>query len=270
MTETNETTSLLTAHECENGRVESHRHGTSHADSNSDQPVHSEKTTVVLCGLFIILFQFADILRFAPSLHLLELGYCRDYYHEHDPRLIDPVGQIPERFCKVREIQEDLSSIRAWLGFVEGLVDFAQDAHCFEGFFWKTFPIDAIVISPMLRAVGGGAPVASAVILAIVASAVPASKRSSAFFLMGAAELVTEMIMPLVSTAFLSNGFVYTPILLGFVFEGLALLAIYHVPVDTCIAHSGERLPTNAQRNDGQHASQTSFADVKSDRLKYL
>jgi hypothetical protein len=77
---------------------------------------------VILCGLFVILFQFADILRFAPSLHLLELGYCKNYYLEHDPRLIDSAGHIPERLCKLQEIQEDLSSIRAWLGFVEGLV----------------------------------------------------------------------------------------------------------------------------------------------------
>ena len=78
--------------------------------------------TVVLCGLFIILFQFADILRFAPSLQLLELGYCRRYYLEHDPSLIDSVGHVPERFCKQREIQENLSAMRAWLGFIEGLV----------------------------------------------------------------------------------------------------------------------------------------------------
>ncbi|CAD0108002.1 unnamed protein product, partial [Aureobasidium uvarum] len=257
MTETNETTSLLTAHEREDGRDESHYRETTHTVSDSSQLTHSGNATVILCGLFILLFQFADILRFAPSLHLLELGYCRNYYLEHDPRSIDPVGHIPERLCKVREVQENLSSIRAWLGFVEGLV----------GFFWKTFPIDAIVVSPMLRAVGGGAPVASAVILAIVASSVPAS---SVFFLMGAAELVTEMIMPLVSTAFLSYGFVYTPILLGFVFEGLAILAIYHVPVDTRIVLSGEGLPIDAQQNDSQYSLQTGITDVKSDRLKYL
>jgi hypothetical protein len=122
MTEANETTSLLTAHECRNQSVENHRREPTYIDGNSDQFTRSGKTTVMLCGLFTILFQFADILRFAPSLHLLELGYCRDYYLEHDPRSIEPIGHIPERFCKVQEIQENLSSMRAWLGFVEGLV----------------------------------------------------------------------------------------------------------------------------------------------------
>jgi len=76
---------------------------------------------------------------------------------------------------------------------------------------------------------------------------------------MGAAELITEMIMPLVSTAFLSNDFVYTPLFLGFLFEGLALLAIYHVPLDTGRAHS-EELPVA----DG------SSGHGKGDRFKYL
>jgi len=65
--------------------------------------------------------------------------------------------------------------------------------------------------------------------------------------------------MPLVSTAFLSNGFVYTPLFLGFLFEGLALLAIYHVPLDTCKAHSAE--PLVADESSG---------DSKGNRFKYL
>lgn len=122
MTESNDTTSLLPAHECRAQRIESHRRETTYTDGNTDQFTRSGKTTVMLCGLFIILFQFADILRFAPSLQLFELGYCRKYYLEHDPRLIDSAGRIPERFCKLQEIQEKLSLMRAWLGFVEGLV----------------------------------------------------------------------------------------------------------------------------------------------------
>ena len=94
--------------------------------------------------------------------------------------------------------------------------------------------------------------------------------RSSVFLLMGAAELITEMIMPLISTAFLSNGFIYTPMFLGFFFEGLALLAIYLVPLDTGIARSEEPPLGNVQQSDGQHSSRTSFGDVKGDKIKRL
>ena len=76
--------------------------------------------------------------------------------------------------------------------------------------------------------------------------------------------------MPLVSTAFLSNGFVYTPIFLGFAFEGLALLAIYYVPVDTCIAPLEASLPTGTQQYDSQNVSQASSGAVKSNILESL
>jgi hypothetical protein len=52
-----------------------------------------------------------------------------------------------------------------------------KNANHILGYFWKTFPIDAIVVSPMLRAIGGGAPVCSAVVLALVANAVPTAER---------------------------------------------------------------------------------------------
>jgi hypothetical protein len=122
MTEENETTRLLPAHENGDSQVESTNCEPPNKDSNSDQLTRSGVTTVVLCCLFIILFEFADILRFTPSLHLLELGYCRRYYSKHNSGLIDSHGNIPERFCKLPEIQEDLASMRGWFGSIEGLI----------------------------------------------------------------------------------------------------------------------------------------------------
>jgi hypothetical protein len=123
MTEPSETTSLIAVNGRRNESNESGcRHGTNHTDGNPDKFTYSGRTTVMLCGVFIIFFQFADILRFAPSLQLLELAYCRNYYSKHNPGLIDHAGHVPEHFCKLRDIQEHLSSTRAWLGFVEGVV----------------------------------------------------------------------------------------------------------------------------------------------------
>jgi hypothetical protein len=87
---------------------------------------------------------------------------------------------------------------------------------------------------------------------------------------MSASGLITEMIMPLVSTALLSNGFVYTPFFLGFVFEGLALLAIYNVPIDTGAVQSGEPTMDSMRQNDDEHPPSTGFGDSKGGRFKYL
>jgi hypothetical protein len=89
---------------------------------------------------------------------------------------------------------------------------------------------------------------------------------------MSASGLVTEMIMPLASTALLSNGFVYTPFFLGFVFEGLALLAIYNVPIDTATVRSGDSSMTSSSMpsGDDEHPLGSGFGDPKSGKLEYL
>jgi hypothetical protein len=89
---------------------------------------------------------------------------------------------------------------------------------------------------------------------------------------MSASGLVTEMIMPLVSTALLSNGFYHTPFFLGFVFEGLALLAIYNVPIDTATVRSKEPPMTGSTMpsGDDEELLETGFGDSKSGKLEYL
>ncbi|KAF4551452.1 MFS efflux pump-like protein [Elsinoe fawcettii] len=229
--------------------------------SEAEEPwTRTHKATVILAALFVICFQIADILRFTPSMRLYELGLCRRYYQQHDPSLISPDGHVAEQYCKISSIQEDLSALKGWMSTLEGLVGLilvlpygalaevkgaklvamlnlaGYALFCawtlVVCFFWETLPIELVALAPLFRAVGGGAPVASAVTLAIVANAAPSSKRSTMFFFMGAAELVTEMIAPLMSTAFLAKGFIYTPILLGFIFEALAFVMIHAVPMD--------------------------------------
>ncbi|THY13735.1 hypothetical protein D6D00_10053 [Aureobasidium pullulans] len=268
MTALTETTSLLPPRDTENQPANIHEAATRSLSKDADIFTRAGKLTILLAGISTVMFQFADILRFAPSMRLFELGYCRQYYPKHNQGFIDAGGNVSEHLCKIGEVQEQLSLLKAWLGTSEGavglllvtpygmlaevkggrfvaglnLIGYAlssllllreQRLINLSSFCWIVFPINAIVVSPLLRAIGGGAPISSAVILATVANAAPTSERSTVFFLMGAAELVTEMIMPLISAAFMSKGFIYSLVMLGFVFEALALIAVYAIPLDT-------------------------------------
>jgi hypothetical protein len=70
---------------------------------------------------------------------------------------------------------------------------------------------------------------------------------------MGAAELVTGMIMPLISAAFMSKGFIYSLIMLGFV-EALALIAVYAIPLDTVKKSSTEYQEIDQQESQDQQS----------------
>lgn len=76
--------------------------------------------------------------------------------------------------------------------------------------------------------------------------------------------------MPVVSTTFLSKGFVYTPIFLGFVFEGLALVAIRKVPLDTGVKHSQVTPVTDIPQNDNQNLPTARVGDADIERPGFL
>jgi len=50
-----------------------------------------------------------------PLNRVIELRYCKEYYQQHDPSVIGPDGSVPEKLCKINEVQKKL----AWL---EGVI----------------------------------------------------------------------------------------------------------------------------------------------------
>ncbi|KAF2152473.1 hypothetical protein K461DRAFT_321471 [Myriangium duriaei CBS 260.36] len=235
-----------------------------HQSAGDDPPMlwtRAEKTTILLVACGGVFGQLADILRFAPSMQLFELGYCRRYYLETGPALVGSDGSVLEHYCKLSSIQEDLSWLKARQTTIEGLigmilvlpygslaevtgarfvVQLNTIGHALSTawiittcYFWKSFSPDAAVASSLFRVIGGGNSVERSVSLAIVANAVPTSKRSTVFFFLGALTLFTEAIGPLISSAFLARSHIYGPMLLGFIFEALAILCIHYVPLDT-------------------------------------
>ncbi|TDZ74846.1 MFS efflux pump atnC [Colletotrichum trifolii] len=66
---------------------------------------------------FIILFvaSIGGALISTPEVRLLEMAVCRDYYREHDPRVIGhpPLSYIDEQLCKLSPIQSNLAYLQA-------------------------------------------------------------------------------------------------------------------------------------------------------------
>ena len=56
-----------------------------------------------------------------PRIRMLEMGLCREYYETRDPGVIGPDGSVPERLCKLRDIQSPLARLRGFLGLLDGL-----------------------------------------------------------------------------------------------------------------------------------------------------
>jgi len=59
--------------------------------------------------LFIAVF-----LSIAPQLRLIESIICLKYYKANNPGVIDGNGNIPEEYCKVDSVQEELAILNGF------------------------------------------------------------------------------------------------------------------------------------------------------------
>lgn len=163
--------------------------------------------TAILATVFLVLFAFADLLKYISTIRLIELGVCREHYLENDPSFVDGNGNVPEYLCKSPEIQQDLAHLRGYLSALESIVGLVlaipygllvgrMGERLLVGInvigyllcgtwrlvvcsYWSTFPPWTIVLSPLLRVVGGGSPFMSSLVYSIAAKHVPAPKRSA-------------------------------------------------------------------------------------------
>jgi hypothetical protein len=161
--------------------------------------------TAVLTTTVLVLFAFADLLKYVSTIRLLELGLCREYYLENDPSLVDDNGNVSEDVCKLPEIQQSLAHLRGYMSALESTIGLlltipyglliGRLGECFLAgmdligyllscawllvvcVYWSTFPTWTAGLSPLLRIVGGGSPFFSSLVYSIVAKHVPESKR---------------------------------------------------------------------------------------------
>jgi MFS family permease len=162
--------------------------------------------TATLAAAFLVFFTFADVLKYISSVRLVELGICREHYLQSDPSVIDDHGNIPENLCKSGDVQQRLAHLRGYLAALESIVGllltlpyglivdrvgeraiasinvFGYLLSCgwlvLVCFYYSIFPIWMAVLAPLFRILGGGAPVMSFTLYAIVAKHVPAANRS--------------------------------------------------------------------------------------------
>lgn len=69
--------------------------------------------TVYLIGLFLLIVDIPGFMGEAARLRLYEMAVCRHYYSRNDPSLIQPDGEVQERYCKIAPIQSSLAKFTA-------------------------------------------------------------------------------------------------------------------------------------------------------------
>lgn len=74
-------------------------------------PIRTNKHSIRPLIVLLILVHLSAVLYTLPLNRVIELRLCREYYELQDPSVIGGNGSIPEKLCKIDEVQRRL----AWL-----------------------------------------------------------------------------------------------------------------------------------------------------------
>lgn len=185
--------------------AEPHPHGWEPLQTHSSRWTNDGIRTVSLTAAALVLYAFADVLKYISTVRLIELGICREHYLDNHTGLIGNDGDIPAHLCKLPDIQQRLAHLRGYLAALEAMVGLLLtlpygllvdrlSERLLAGinvvgyllscawllivcFYWSAFPIWSAVLGPLFRVIGGGSPVLASVIYSIAAKRVPDSKR---------------------------------------------------------------------------------------------
>ena len=252
---TNEETPLLSE--------TSHPAKPSPSDSNPSRPYRN--IILLLCSI-LILVQCGDELSQSPQSRISEAIICYRHYELTDPSKLladrssvspGAIGGVAEELCKIEAVQNQLSSLRGFQGFLDGgpslllalpfgwaadrygrkpiltigVLSFVLQAAWVEivCWLWQSFDIRWTWASSLHGLMGGSSPVVSALFFVIVSDVVPEEERSKVFLQLGGANLISTVCMPLLA-AWLMEITPWIPVIAGTLGKACAVLLVLAMP----------------------------------------
>lgn len=209
--------------------------------------------TASLAATILILYAFADVLKYTATVQLIEVGVCREHFPNNDT-------SANHEICKSPPVQQELARLRGYLSALEAIVGLVLTLPygllvgrlgepLLAGvnvvgyllscawlivvcFYYNAFPIWTVVLSPLWRVIGGGSPFFMSVIYSITAKHVPAENRSLCFFLFMAVQLCTEIVAIMLAASLLEREHPFISMILNFPLGLLCLVAIFMLRSD--------------------------------------
>lgn len=79
------------------------------------------KYVVILCMALAIVSDIGEDLFAVPRVRLYESVVCTQYYSQHDPSFLGPGGSVPEEFCKIDQVQDEVAFVQGWQLFFDSV-----------------------------------------------------------------------------------------------------------------------------------------------------
>ena len=230
------------------------------------KPCRPYRNVLLLLCAILILVQCGEELSESPQTRISEAIICYRHYETADPSKLladrssvspGAIGGVAEELCKIEAVQNQLSSLRGWQGFLNGgpslllalpfgwaadrygrkpilflgVLSFVLQAAWVQAvcWFWQSFDIRWTWASSLHGLMAGSSPVVSALFFVIIADVVPEEARSKVFLQLGGANLVSTVCMPLLA-AWLMEFTPWIPAIAGTMEKACAVLLVLAMP----------------------------------------
>ncbi|KAK7433333.1 hypothetical protein QQZ08_000272 [Neonectria magnoliae] len=237
---------------------------------------------LLMCIVFLFIVEVSQFIMEPPLQKIMEDIICHKYYPDHSLR--EP--SILDRRCKNDEVQRTLAMVRGWsLSFEMATPIIAQfpfgiiaDKYgrrpvlflsvfgCLSQSCWvmlvlyfpDVFSIWAMLPGSLFYLIGGGGPMASAMVWTIVADVVPVAERTSVFYQITAAVLMINILVNPIS-AWLLHFDPWIPMWLAFGFLIAGTCCTLMIPETL-----GLRRKADDRRRHGTNAHEPDHEDTES------
>ncbi|KAJ8112694.1 hypothetical protein OPT61_g5000 [Boeremia exigua] len=211
---------------------------------------------LIMAFALVAIIDMGAFLAEAPRTRVYEANICLGYYRETNPSVIGADGTIPEKLCKVDEVQQKMAMIFGWQDmfdaipsiflaipfgvladkvgrkwiFTTSLMGLQLNSAWVLGIcYLKDLPLQLTWLSSAFYFIGGGPIVAAAIGITMISDIAPPEKRTTIFLYLTASVLIAEIVAPIMSARLMENGDWY-PLVLALVFQQCGVLLAVFFP----------------------------------------
>ncbi|KAF7125927.1 hypothetical protein CNMCM5793_002286 [Aspergillus hiratsukae] len=260
-----------------------------HEFNSSSEPALSENTRrrlVITLVAILIAFEIGAHMIPGPMVRIIEAIVCDGYWRAHDPSRLpaSASGHIPEQLCKIEEVQAEVTTVKGYSDFLEGLLcvlcaipyglladrygrrrairltipGFLINAIITNSVLWFSdiFPVRAIWLAALSWIIGGGPAIALVVIWTMLADLTTDSNRAILFFRVGVISQVATFLAGAISAQLMAfNPWIPTMIGCGTVIIGLICALSLPETMNHCVKRKS---PVHEGGMDGSSLSTAS------------
>ncbi|KAM5361533.1 hypothetical protein ACJZ2D_013041 [Fusarium nematophilum] len=245
-----------------------------------------QRRVLLMCILSLFIVEVSDFITDPPLQKIAEDIICRRYYPDH----LLGVPMIQDHRCKESHVQKTLAMVKSWnlaislavpivAQFPFGIIAdkygrrpvlFLSLFGCLLQTTWvmivllfpDVFSIWATLLGSIFFLIGGGAPMAGAMVWTIVADVVPVAERTGMFFRLSAAGMIFNVIVNPIS-AWLLKFDPWLSMWIGFGFLVTGTGSVLLIPETLQFRQKADLRRRDGQASPGGHGREGNGVDLR-------